>query len=143
MLRQEFLEQLSRLGAICPRAQRFMSGDEEKVYTVELERRFLNISKLMWSEMVTWVIDHHKTKQLPNSHEFNDAMQAVYKNSPAHGTMFGKCSSCKGDGIVFGQVKMLSDDALYSACRPCSECRPETKNWKLKDGIVEVTTCAS
>jgi len=140
MLREEFIGQLKRLGAICPKAHRFMSGDEERDYITELERRFLHLPAHIWKAVVTNIIDHHKTKALPSSAEFHEAVQFLYKTVVSKEEL-AKCPMCKGCAMVWVKMRRLDGDCeIVDAVRPCVDCRPDTRRWKVKDGWEEMTT---
>lgn len=77
MTTYEFSQELKRLAAICPD---FVSKEEAKEKTplgAELWRKFGHLDSGAWNKVITWVLEHHKTRFAPILAEFISAYDAT------------------------------------------------------------------
>lgn len=137
MDKQEFLTELGRLGSICPKAGRFTDAKEDQAYIGELERKYMRLPGHVWKDVITKIIDSHKSNRLPMPHQFTDAVRSVYSETPgAHRV----CSSCNDIEMVYKHYIHRQTNAPIKAMIPCPQCRPGTAGWQLNDDLIEVTS---
>lgn len=76
MQKYEMEIEFNRLDAVMPRK------DQENALKItalfaELERKYMNLSRHIWRDAVSWVIDHQKVRSVPTIKDFDEALSAV------------------------------------------------------------------
>lgn len=129
MTYQDFGYELNRLDAIkIPKTEQ--DSAERKALEQELWRKYSWMLPPQWQQTVSWVIDKHKTKQLPTMTEFAAAVgmmrdKGVIKTEA--------CRSCGGSKMQYVKVRHTATSREFEACKPCSVCMVGTDYEIKKD----------
>lgn len=126
----EMNSELGRLNAVIGRPLSGQDVETRTAFQTELHRKFAWMMALQWKDVVTWVVEHHKTKSLPTIDQFQKAVEAMRTRGVIK--PIDSCRSCKGAKLMYVRVPHKPTGDELDACVPCSVCRPGTQ-WPLKD----------
>lgn len=121
MNHQELLAEIERLSAVCSKPIGEQETQRRTSFLTELERKFMWLTASQWRDVVTWVIDNHKTRALPTLEEFGRGVQALRSNGKIQG--YRECEACNGVTLVYGRFRHVPTSELVDAMVPCPKCR--------------------
>jgi hypothetical protein len=135
MTSEEMLVEMDRLNAVVGKSLGGQDAEKRRAFTAELERKFLWLTPIQWREVMTHVIDNHKTRALPTIEEFSRAVRTLRAAGAVAPPT--SCRSCGGSRMVYGRYRIIATQAIIDACKPCPMCRGVSPNIKPELEAVE------
>lgn len=132
MTSEELLSEVSRLNAVCSKPIGEQETQRRTAFLAELSRKFLWLTLAQWRDVMTWVIDNHKTRALPTLEEFGRGVSALRSSGKIQG--FLECESCNGSTNVYRRFRLADDDEVFDGMVPCPACRGHV-HYDLKRGL--------
>ena len=134
--REDLIAEMRRMATFAREASE-MEAEEKRIYLDECLRKFGWMDPAGWREVVTWVIDHHRTRSLPQIPEIQAAVNALFERGALKRKEGGvACSRCAGTGWEYLTGVVEKDMTPRTFCSPCRSCRPTQAQREKRDGIV-------
>lgn len=121
MIHEELLTEIERLNSICSKPMGDQETQRRTAFLAELERKFMWLSAAQWRDVVTWVIDNHKTRALPTIEEFSRGVNSLRNSGKISARK--ECDSCNGSSLVYRTYRHRPTGQIVDAMVPCPECR--------------------
>lgn len=136
MKREEMLSELKRMATFAREASE-LDAPEKAIYVAEIQRKFGWMDAAQFHETITWVIDHHRSRSLPQIPEIEGAVRALFERGvlKRRGDGFS-CVMCDGTGWAYVRGIAEADHRSMWFCRPCQSCRAARPMGDPPDGIV-------
>lgn len=135
MNQAELAVELKRM-AVFAREANELDAPEKAVYMAEAYRKFGWMPSGDWAKVITYVIDHHRTRSLPQIYEISKAITTLYELGTLKKNADASCRQCAGTGFEYITGVVQADMTERPFCTPCRRCRREAAIKEKRSGIV-------